>query len=202
MTSHVKPDDVEPSGPGVRPPELLRLRPIGIDDWSAVRYVHDNAFRAKVAPHVEAETVEAFLQSLREPDYADRLATGDLTGAWLHGELVGTAGWRRVEEGASVARIEALFVLPLFAFMGIGSTLLAHAERRAREAGCVSLTATVPAVSVPFMLRFGYDVVGYGTDLPDAPFNEPSFFMRKRCDAREHATGAGAADRPRVLVDH
>jgi GNAT superfamily N-acetyltransferase len=205
MMSHVKPDDIEPSGLGVGPPEFLHLRPIGIDDWSAVRYVHDNAFRSKVAPHVEAETVEAFLQSLREPDYADRLGTGDLTGAWLHGELVGTAGWRRVEEGVPVARIEALFVRPLFAFMGIGATLLAHAERRAREAGCTSLTATVPAVSVPFMLRFGYDVVGYGADLPNAAFSEPLFFMRKRNDARDQPSGEPAADaaiRPRVLVDH
>lgn len=205
MTSHVKPDDIEPSGPGVGPPEFFRLRPIGIDDWSAVRYVHDNAFGTNVAPHVEPGTAEAFLESLRSPEYAERLQGSDLTGAWLHGELAGTAGWRRVEEGVPVARIEALFVRPLFAFMGIGATLLAHAERRAREAGCTSLTATVPAVSVPFMLRFGYDVVGYGADLPNAAFSEPLFFMRKRNDARHQPSGEPAADaatRPRVLLDH
>src|SRR5690349_16385453 len=105
MTSHVKPGDVEPTGLGVRPPEYLRIRPIGIDDWSAVRYVHENAFRTNVAPHVEAEAADAFLQSLREPEYTEQLAAIDLTGAWLHGELAGTAGWRRVDAGAPVARI-------------------------------------------------------------------------------------------------
>jgi len=203
MTSHVKPGSVEPSGLGVRPPDLLRIRPIGIDDWSAVRYVHENAFRTNVAPHVEAETADAFLASLREPDYAEQLWGSDLTGAWLHGELAGTAGWRRVDADAPVARIEALFVRPLFTFLGIGSALLAHAESQARGAGCTAFTATVPAVTVPFLLRFGYDIVGYGADLPDAPLSEPLFFMRKRDDVREQASGAeGAAERPRALVDH
>ena len=56
MSSHVMPDGVEPSGRGVRPPDLLRIRPIGIDDWSDVRYVHANAFRTIVAPHVALDT--------------------------------------------------------------------------------------------------------------------------------------------------
>ncbi len=215
MSSHVKPDDVEPSRLGVRPPDILSIRPIGIDVWSDVRYVHGNAFRTIVAPHVEPETATAFLASLG-PGYADHLGASDLAGAWLHGELVGTAGWRRVDDFSPVARIEALFVRPLFTFMGIGSALLAHAESRARDAGCVAFTATVPPVSVPFLLRFGYDIVGYGADLPDAPFDEPLFFMRKRNDASDRpsdspgsdAAGAdeaadllaGAAARPRALM--
>jgi GNAT superfamily N-acetyltransferase len=219
MSSHVKPDDVEPSRLGVRPPDILRIRPIGIDDWSDVRYVHGNAFRTIVAPHVEPETAAAFLASLGGPGYADHLAASDLAGAWLHGELAGTAGWRRVDDCAPVARIEALFVRPLFTFMGIGSALLAHVESRAQDAGCVAFTATVPPVSVPFLLRFGYDIVGYGADLPDAPFAEPLFFMRKRDDASDRSSDrpgadaavaddaadllAGAGVRPRaLLLDH
>jgi len=216
MSSHVKPDGIEPSGHGVRPPDLLRIKPIGIDDWSNVRYVHGNAFRAIVGPHVEAETVDAFLASLGEPDYVDRLHVSDLIGAWLDGELVGTAGWRPAENRAGVAIIEGLFVRPLFTFMGIGSVLLAQAESRARDAGYGVFAATVPSVSVPFLLRFGYDIAAHGGDLPDAPFDEPMFLMRKREGATARAPMepgdavdaddsnadivAGATSRPRALL--
>jgi GNAT superfamily N-acetyltransferase len=104
----------------------------------------------------------------------------------------------------------------MFAFMGIGSALLAHAESRARDAGCVAFTATVAPVSVPFMLRFGYDIAAHGADLPEAPFEEPMFLMRKRegaamrepivaddsVDADNHDTDAVAVGTslPRVLL--
>lgn len=198
MSRHVKPDSVEPSGHGVQPPDLLRIRPIGIDDWSDVRYVHANAFRTIVAPHVSPDTVAAFMDALGGPGYADRLGACDLNGAWLDGELVGTAGWRRVDDSTDLARIEGLFVRPLFTFMGIGSALLALAESRARDAGCAAFTATVPPVSVPFLLRFGYDIAAHGVDLPGAPFDEPMFLMRKRVGASERAamnpTDGGQAD--------
>jgi GNAT superfamily N-acetyltransferase len=215
MNSHVNADGVEPSGHGVGP-DLLRIRPIGIDDWSDVRYVHGKAFRTIVAPHIEPHTVDVFLAALGTPEYTDRLAASDLTGAWLDGELVGTAGWRRVDGSAPVAQIEGLYVLPLFKFMGIGSALLALAESRARAAGCLAFTATVPAVSVPFLLRFGYDIVAHGARLPGAPFDEPMFLMRKRegaierppidlgdsSDADDSDTGAVVvtASRPRALL--
>jgi GNAT superfamily N-acetyltransferase len=214
MSSHVTPDSVEPSGRVVRPPDLLRIRPIGLDDWSDVRYVHANAFRTIVAPHVAPETVDAFMTALGDPGYTDRLGASNLTGAWLDGELVGTAGWRRVDDCVPVARIEGLFVRPLFTFMGIGSALLDHAESRARDAGCAAFTATIPAISVPFLLRFGYDIAAHGADLPDAPFDEPMFLMRKRdgagdrvpvdsgdtVDAADAHAATGPASRPRVLL--
>jgi GNAT superfamily N-acetyltransferase len=181
-----------------------------------VRYVHANAFRTLVAPHVAPEAGDAFLAALGEADYIDRLRKSDLTGAWLDGELVATVGWRRTDDSAAVARIEGLFVRSLFTFMGIGSALLDYAESQARDAGCATFTATIPAVSAPFMLRLGYDIAAHGTDLPDAPFDEPMFLVRKRDDAGDRApVGSGdsvdAADedaqaatatvsRPRVLL--
>lgn len=216
MSRHVKPDCIEPSGHGVQPPDLLRIRPIGVDDWSDVRYVHANAFRTIVAPHVSPDTVAAFLDAVGGPDYVDRLGACDLIGAWLDGELVGTAGWRRIDDQAHLARLEGLYVRPLFTFMGIGSALLALAEGRARDAGCVTFMATVPPVSVPFLLRFGYDIAAHGTGLPDAPFDEPMFLMRKREGASERTTMnsgddveldedgasvlAGTVSRPRALL--
>lgn len=203
MRDLVTPDDIEPSGVGAPLPDLLRIRPIGIDDWSSVRYVHRDAFRTIIAPHITPEAAAAFLASLEDPAYADRLSACDLTGAWLDGELVGTAGWCRVDDRADVARIEGLFVRPLLTFMGIGAALLAHAESRARDAGCVAFTATVAPVSVPFLLRFGYDIAAHGADLPGAPFDEPMFLMRKRDGARSAEAKdelAGATARPRVLL--
>ena len=104
----------------------------------------------------------------------------------------------------------------MFTFMGIGSALLAHAENRARDAGCGAFTATVAPVSVPFLLRCGYDIAAYGADLPDAPFDEPMFLVRKRDGAGARRSGgsgedaaaaaeamdelAGATARPRVLL--
>lgn len=201
MSSHVMPDGVEPSDRVIRPPDLLRIRPIGLDDWSDVRYVHANAFRTIVAPHVAPETADAFMATLGDPGYTDRLGASDLTGAWLDGQLVATVGWRRVDDCDPVARIEGLFVRPLFTFMGIGSALLDYAESRARDAGCVTFMATIPPVSVPFMLRFGYDIAAHGTDLPDAPFDESMFLMRKQDGADDRAPVDAAHDtRPRVLL--
>jgi GNAT superfamily N-acetyltransferase len=216
MSRHVKPDSIEPSERGAPLPDLLRIRSIEIDDWSDVRYVHANAFRTIVAPHVSPHSADAFLDALGGPQYTDRLGACDLTGAWLDGELVGTAGWRRVEDGAQLARIEGLFVRPLFTFMGIGSALLALAEGRARDAGCATFMATVPPVSVPFLLRFGYDIAAHGVGLPGAPFDEPMVLMRKREGAGERAeinwngdveadyedaeVLAGTTSRPRALL--
>lgn len=192
MSSHVKPDGVESNGEGAGIRDLLRIRPVEIDDWSGVRYVHGNAFRTLVEPHVTPETAEVFLMSLTEPGYVDRLIDSDMVGAWFDGELVGTAGWRPAEGRPGVAQVEGLFVRPLFTFMGIGSTLLAHAEGRAREAGFAAFAMTVPAVSVPFLLRAGYEVAAHGADLPGAEHGEPMFLMRKR----EDACADDAADEP------
>jgi GNAT superfamily N-acetyltransferase len=216
MRDFMTADGIEPRDSGSRLPDLLRIRPIGIDDWSNVRYVHGNAFRTILGPHLTPETISSFLAALDDPGYVDRLRDCDLIGAWLDGELVGTAGWRRVDDRAGVATIEGLFVRPMFAFMGIGSALLAHAESRARDAGCVAFTATVAPVSVPFMLRFGYGIAAHGADLPEAPFDEPMFLMRKREGATARApivsgdaVDAGSRDpdaiacgtaRPRVLL--
>ena len=80
MSSDMGLNGIEPSA-HVRAPDLLRIRSIGIDDWSDVRYVHGNAFRTIVAPHIAPDAVDGFLATLGGPGYADRLAASDLTGA-------------------------------------------------------------------------------------------------------------------------
>jgi GNAT superfamily N-acetyltransferase len=172
-------DCAEPSDEGSRAAELVQLRPVGIDDWSDVRYVHGTSFRTIVGPRASPRSVEAFMSSLDTPAYVDELRGADLTGAWLDGQLAGTAGWRPLDSRGRVARIEGLFVQPLFTFMGLGSLLLAHAEARARRAGYASITALACAPSVPFFMRAGYDVYAQGHGVCEFAADMAMFVMRK-----------------------
>jgi GNAT superfamily N-acetyltransferase len=174
--------------------ELVRLRPIDIDDWSDVRYVHAGAFRTFIGPRIASHHAEEFMSALAAPEYAERLGACDLTGAWVDGQLAGTAGWRATTDDGRVARIEGLFVLPLFTFMGLGSLLLAHAEARARRAGCVAITALATCHAVPFFLRSGYDVYSQGPGISGLPRDMPGFLMRKQQSGASKRTH-GSAER-------
>lgn len=180
MSSRVSADDVEPSKLGTHVPELVQLAPISIDHWSDVRYVHETSFRAIIAPRASQQSVDEFMKWLATPEYVDQLTGSDLFGAWLDGQLAGTAGWRPMDSRSRVARIEGLFVQPLFAFMGLGSLLLANAEARARRAGYATITALASSVSVPFFMRAGYDVYAQGPGVSDFAGDLPVFVMRKQ----------------------
>ena len=180
MSSPASPDDLDPSVRGAHPAELVvQLRPISLDDWSDVRYVHREAFRTVIAPRVSPRCVDEFMASLDTPAYVDRLMNSDLVGAWLDGQLAGTAGWLPTDPSGHVARIEGLFVQPLFTFMGLGSLLLVHAEARAHRAGYTAVTAPATSSSVPFFLRHGYDIYVQSVGISDLPSDVPVFLMRK-----------------------
>jgi GNAT superfamily N-acetyltransferase len=180
MSRRASPDDVDPSAHGACPAEPVKLRPISIDDWSDVRYVHKAAFRTSFGPRVAPRYVEAFMALVDTPAYVERLRGGDPVGAWLSGQLAGTAGWRPMDGQGRVAKIEGLFVQPLFSFMGVGSLLLAHAEARARRAGYGAVTVRAPAISVPFFMRLGYNIYAQGAGVSDPPTDMPVFVMCKR----------------------
>jgi GNAT superfamily N-acetyltransferase len=160
-------DAAEPSEEGIRAAELIQLRPIDIDDWSDVRYVHATSFRTIVGPRASQRAVQDFMSSLETPAYVEKLRGADLIGAWFDGQLAGTVGWRPLDGDGRVARIEGLFVQPLFTFMGIGSLLLSHAEARARQSGYASITALACAPSAAFFMRAGYDVYAQGPGVCD-----------------------------------
>jgi GNAT superfamily N-acetyltransferase len=180
MRSLAASDDVEPYEEGVRAAELIQLRPIDIDDWSDVRYVHGKSFSTIVGPRASQQCVEDFMSWLGTPAYVDKLRAADLAGAWLDGQLAGTAGWRPLDTRGRVARIEGLFVAPLFTFMGVGSLLLAHAEARARRAGYTCMTALACAPSAPFFMRAGYDVYAQGHGVSEFADDMTMFVMRKQ----------------------
>ena len=195
MRSGARPEHVESRGPGMPARELVRLRPVDIDDWSDVRYVHAGAFRTFIGPRIASHHAENFMSALDTPDYSERLGACDLTGAWVDGQLAGTAGWRPIPDDTRVARIEGLFVLPLFTFMGLGSLLLAHAEARARRAGYVAITALATCHAVPFFLRSGYDVYAQGPGISGLPRDMSGFLMRKQEPGASKRTH-GSAERP------
>lgn len=180
MSSLARPHDVQQSAQDALIAGLVQLRPISIDDWSDVRYVHGSAFRTLIGPHVAPTYVDEFMTALGEPEYVDRFGGSNLTGAWLNGELAGTVGWRPSASYGRVARIEGLFVQPLFTFMGLGSSLLAHAELEAQSAGFSSVTVLATSHSLPFFMRLGYDIYVQGAGLAHGAGDLPMFLMRKQ----------------------
>lgn len=199
MSSVLKLESSDEGTPPLPVYDLLRLRPIGIDDWSAVRYVHDTSFRTIVRPHVALHVDDAFTTLLDGPDYVDQLRGCDLIGAWLGGELVGTAGWRPVGDDGQVAEIEALFVQPMFTFMGIGTTLLTDVENRARRSGCTAFMTMATPASAPFFERLGYRIaepsgIAAGSDTP-------VLVMRKVHRDDQKGALLGFVPRQRVLLN-
>lgn len=124
------------------------------------------------------DDVEAFRSHIYSLRYLDELQLEDLVGAWLDGELIGTAGWMPADDKGLCARIGSLFVRPLFDHIGVGSLLLAEAERRAGRAGFREFSTRVMPHIVPFLLKAGYEVTSRGVQ----PFGKVSCvvaFMRK-----------------------
>ncbi len=197
MSSLARPHDAEPCAQGVHVAGLVQLRSIGIDDWSDVRYVHGSSFRTLIGPKVAPEHVDEFITSLAAPEYVDRFGASHLTGAWLDGELAGTVGWR--PSHGRVARIEGLFVQPLFTFMGLGSLLLAHAEMEARDAGFSAVTVLTTNHSVPFFMRLGYDVYVQGAGVAHGPSDLPLFLMRKS-EAATSPRISASREKPRYAL--
>ncbi len=158
----------------------IRLAPVGIDDWSAVRYVHGVAFERLASPYLEPNDIELFRARLASPEYTDDLMQENLFGAWIDTELAGTAGWRPADDHGTAARITSVFVLPVFTGLGIGSQLLADAEARAEQAGFTSYSVRATPNAVGFFDTFGYEISSHGITHIVPSQDLPITFMRKR----------------------
>ena len=105
--------------------------------------------------------MQALVHFIYSPDYSDALLAEEIIGAWLDGELVGSAAWHVGREQGAFARIGPVFVRhPGF---GIGARLLGEVEARARQAGFRQLATWSTADAVPFFERNGYQVTSRGT---------------------------------------
>lgn len=158
----------------------VRIAPVGIDDWSLVRYVHKIAFEKLVAPWLDAERGPVFLERVASPDYVDDLMRENLAAAWFDGQLVGTCGWQPADDSGAVARVTSLFVHPLFTRMGFGRALLRHSEECAANAGFRMLTLRATGSSLLFFAASRYEISSYGVAaLVGGEADMPVIFMRK-----------------------
>jgi GNAT superfamily N-acetyltransferase len=156
------------------------IRPVGVDDWANVRYVHSTAFRLLAASFCTRGEIDAFTALVRSESYAERLMWENLHGAWLDDELIGTAGWIPADDSGTQARITSAFVPPLFTRMGVGRRLVRDAEARALAAGFERFSTRATLNSVGFFERLGYDVTSYGVHAITAHQTMPVTYMRKR----------------------
>ena len=180
--------------PFARPADQVTIRPVGMDDWANVRYVHATAFRVLAGSDCEPAEADAFAAYVRSQDYADRLQTENLYAGWLDGELVGTAGWTPTDDSGVLARITSVFVRPLFTRMGIGRRLALNAEARARTAGFERFSARATLNAVGFFEKLGYDVTSHGIHIIATEQGMPVTYMRKHEPVAHPAPVRGPAE--------
>ncbi len=164
--------------------ERLRIGPIGIDDWSDVRHVHRVSFEKLIGPWLEPEHADAFRERIGTPEYVDEQNLENLTGLWFDDQLAGTCGWLAGDDTGVVARLTALFVVPIFARMGFGRLLLRTVEERAAAAGFQSLMLRSTAMSLGFFEAAGYQVSSQGVATLIQGVDMPVVFMRKPLQVR------------------
>ncbi len=171
--------DSGPSADRVQPQLPVRLCPIGLDDWAAVRYVHGAAFVRLASPYLEPNEIELFKIRIASPEYIEDLMREDLFGAWVDRELAGTAGWQPAGDSGTTARITSIFVNPIFTGLGIGARLLVDAETRATYAGFTNFAVRSTPNAVGFFAVLGYEISSHGVSHVATGHDVPVTFMRK-----------------------
>ena len=165
-------------------PRGAEIRPLGIDDFPAVRYLHANVLRAQTAEALSEGEIAAFANLVHSPAYSDLLREeNEIFSAWLGGELLGTAAWRISADDGTAARIG--FVFARHSGFGIGSRLVQEAEGRAMTWGFERLTSFTTLNAVTFFQKLGYTVVSHGVKVLSPDCALPVAFLTKRL-ARRH----------------
>jgi GNAT superfamily N-acetyltransferase len=187
------------SSPGGDPASIaLEIRRLGLDDHSNVRHLHARSMRSQSGEALSDAEIAAFLAYVGSPAYSDTLLAEEVYGAFVGGQLIGTASWHVNGDDGETARIASVFVHPLFTRLGIGGRLLSEVEARAVRSGFDQLGTSTTINAVAFFERHGYQeasrgVKGFGPDcwLPVA-------FLRKRVlrpdrAAQERTDAAGSS---------
>jgi len=142
------------------------IRPIGPDDLAAVRSLHSISFQRLAAQSFTDDEVSAFAAHVYGLGYTEALSEvisrQQLLGAWLGGELIGTAGWAAGDGSLSAARIRWVYVRPLFTGLGLGTRLVEAAEADARRAGFRALSVEATLNAVEFFAGLGYEASSHG----------------------------------------
>jgi GNAT superfamily N-acetyltransferase len=159
--------------------QMMKLRPMTVDDLSTARYIHAASFAGAAQDHYSPADIDAFTAFVRSPRYADLLLGNRAVAAWIGAEMVGTAAWSPGEPPSPTARILAVFVRPLFTGEGIGRQLVGHIEDEARAAGFQALELSATLNAVGFFQELGYLVVREGVWALPMGHEIAVAFMRK-----------------------
>jgi GNAT superfamily N-acetyltransferase len=166
-----------PDGPAWN---AVAVRRVGLDDHAQVRYLHARAMRAQCGDALSDGELMAFLAFVDSPAYSDHLRSEEVHGAFMDGQLVGTASWLANADDGETARIGGVFVHPMFTRLGLGGRLLAEVEGRASQSGFEALGASATINAVHFFERYGYVEASRGVKAFGPECWLPVAFLRKR----------------------
>jgi putative acetyltransferase len=172
--------------------KAVAVRRVGLDDHSQVRYLHTRAMHALCGDALSDAELGAFLAFVDSPAYSDHLRTEEVHGAFMDGQLIGTASWLANADDGETARIASVFVHPMFTRLGLGGRLLAAVEARAGQSGFDALGASATINAVPFFERYGYAEASRGVKAFGPECWLPVAFLRKRVGV---VAGGAAHDR-------
>lgn len=157
----------------------ITIRRIGIDDHSNVRYLHIKSMTAQSVDALSEAEIAAFGAFVNSPAYSDALIAEDVYGAFIDGQLIGTASWHVNGDDGRTARISSVFVDPMFARLGIGGRLLAEVEARAAQSGFSQFGISTTINAVPFFEKLGYREASRGVKTLGPETSLPVAFLRK-----------------------
>lgn len=166
----------------------VAVRRLGLDDHAHVRHLHDRAMRSLCGDALSDGELAAFVAFVNSPGYSDMLRCEEVHGAFVDGQLVGTASWLANSDDGETARIASVFVHPMFTRLGIGGGLLAEVEARARQSGFDQLGASATINAVAFFERYGYAEASRGVKSFGPACWLPVAFLRKRVARLAHAS--------------
>ena len=148
-----------------------------------MRSLHATSFRLLAGGSFTDGEVAAFTAHVYAMPYTTALSEaiqrGQLFGARLSGQLVGTAGWSTGDGSTASARIRWVFVRPMFTGLGLGSRLVRTAEAAVRSAGFDVISVEATLNSVEFFARQGYEISSHGVRALSANEGLPVAFLRK-----------------------
>lgn len=171
----------------------VAMRRLGLDDHANVRHLHARAMHAQAGDALSDAEMASFVAFVRSPAYSDLLRGEEMHGAFVDGQLVGTASWLVSGDDGETARIGSVFVHPMFARLGIGGRLLGEVEACACQAGFDQLGTSATINAIPFFERHGYAEASRGVKAFGPDCWLPVAFLRKRVP-RVAGVGRGAPD--------
>jgi GNAT superfamily N-acetyltransferase len=159
--------------------KTVSIRLVGLDEYSHVRHLHTQSMANQSLDSLTQAEIDAFFSLVRSPVYSDLLKLENLYGAFLDGQLIGTASWQVNGDDGQAARISSVFVDPMFMRLGIGGRLLMEVEGRAFQSGFNQLGISATLNSVPFFEHAGYQVASRGVKTLGPGCALPVAFLRK-----------------------